>query len=518
MPRSDDGGGLRRYASPISLMPSIFACVEASVVYALDRVGSGVLLVRIITAKIGIVALGLGLGAAHASDSPLQTETLYWDSIDADGQLFGGRLSVPVAEQRHGHLAERVGSELIFGSGPSSNRIDLVIVGDGYTAAEMSLYQSQANATVQAMFSEEPFASYGGLFLAHRVDVVSNESGVDNDPNDGIDRDTAMDMAFWCSNIERLLCINVSKAIGFANAAPDREQVLAIANSTKYGGAGYSSSNLGTVSGGNGSAYWVAIHEFGHSFGDLADEYHYGDGETWTGGEPSTVNISTLNVTQMAISGTKWAAWLGLNPAPWDGPVDTYEGAAYCEFGIYRPSDNSMMRSLARPFNAPSAEALVLEMYAIVDPLDDWTPTGPVLDGTETVFVDPVDPGGHALDVQWSIDGEAIAGAVEPELDLGAISISSGNHTLEVHVVDATEWVKDEDARAALMTRDLQWHLDVAQPCPADQDGNGTVDVNDLLAIVDAWGTSGPTGDVDGDGIVGANDLLEALAGWGACP
>ena len=84
------------------------------------------------------------------------------------------------------------------------------------------------------------------------------------------------------------------------------------------------------------------------------------------------MNVSTLNAAQMGAAGTKWAAWLGLNPAPWDGPVDTYEGAAYCEFGLYRPSDNSMMRSLARPFNAPSAEALV---YAIVDPLDDWTPT-----------------------------------------------------------------------------------------------------------------------------------------------
>jgi len=206
---------------------------------------------------------------------------LYWDTIDDTGQLMGGRLTIPTLEHQHNHLAGRADSELIFGSGPSSNRIDLVIVGDGYTAGEMPLYESQADATVQAMCAEEPFASYAGLFLAHRVDVVSNESGVDNDPDEGVNRDTAMDMAFWCNDIERLLCINVSKAIGFANAAPAREQVLALANSTKYGGAGYRDSDLGTVSGGNGFADWIAIHELGHSFGNLADEYHYGDGATW---------------------------------------------------------------------------------------------------------------------------------------------------------------------------------------------------------------------------------------------
>ena len=464
-------------------------------------------------AMLSVCVMMASLGVPNGS----VTERLYYDGIDANGNLVGGFVDIPIAPHRHGHYAARGGYETIWGSGPSSNRIDLVVVGDGYTAGELGIYESQANATVQAIFAQEPFASYGGLFLAHRVDVVSNESGVDNDPTNGIDRDTAMDMKFWCNNIERLLCVNVSKAIGFANAAPGREQVLAIANSTMYGGAGYSSSNLGTVSGGNGSAYQVAIHELGHSFGDLADEYDYGGGTDYPYGEPSAANISTLTAGEMAAAGTKWASWLGFNDPQWDGLVDTFEGAAYYTTGIYRPTSNSMMRALGRPFNPPSVEAMVLEMYSIVDPLDDWTWTGLVLDGSETVLAQPVEPGGHSLDIQWSLDGVPIAGQTSATIDLSQVAITPGSHTLSVHVVDSTSWVRDEASRAALMTRDLSWQVDAVDQCPADLDGSGEVNVDDLLMIIGVYGTNDPSGDANADGVVDTNDVLAVLAAWGSC-
>ena len=54
--------------------------------------------------------------------------------------------------------------------------------------------------------------------------------------------------------------------------------------------------------------------------------------------------------------------------------------------------------------------------------------------------------------------------------------------------------------------------------CPPDVDGNGRVDVGDLLAVLAAWGTGDPDADVNGDGIVDVADLLEVLAAWGPCP
>ena len=445
-------------------------------------------------------------------------ERLYYDGIDAHGNLVGGMIETPLPILRHGALGRAGSYETILGSGDSSNRIDVTIVGDGYTAGELGAFATQAQDVANAIFDEEPFASYAGLFLVHRVDVVSNESGVDNDPTEGIERDTAMDMEFWCSGIERLLCVNVSKAIGFASAAPESEQVLAVANSSKYGGAGYASSNVGTVSGSNGSAFEVAIHELGHSFGNLADEYTYGGGTDYPYGEPSRPNVSILTADEMEAAGTKWASWLGFNDPQWDGLVDTYEGAAYYTNGVYRPTDNSKMRALGRPFNPPSVEAFILEMYAIVDPVDSWTPTGSTLDGTEVVIAQPVEPGGHALSNTWKIDGLVLAGETGPSIDLSQLTWSSGSHTLTAVVRDDTPWVRDEAARDALMTRTLNWDVQIALPCPGDLDGNGTVSVNDLLVVIDAYGSAGPSGDANGDGVVNANDVLVILGGWGECP
>ncbi|MDP7030450.1 MAG: M64 family metallopeptidase [Phycisphaerales bacterium] len=465
---------------------------------------------------INVVTTGLVCSvAASLCAAGGQTERLYYDAVEAGGTLVGGVIEVPMVAHEHRHLGGRAVSTQIWGSGPSSNRVDLVVVGDGYIADELGLYATHASDVVGALFGIEPLATYGPCFLAHRVDVISNESGVDNDPTDGIDRDTAMDMGFFCYGIERLLCVNVSKAVGFAGAAPQQEQIIAIANSTKYGGAGYASSNLGTVSGGNGSAFDVAIHEFGHSMADLADEYHYGDGATYTGGETGAVNTSILTEAEMAASGTKWSEWLGENQPAWDGLVSTYEGAAYHEYGIYRPSNNSMMRSLARPFNLIAAEAFILEIYATIDPLDDHSPTDDPLNGDEVLYVDPIDLTGHALSVQWSIDGVPIPGATGATLDLSSVDLL-GAIEVSVRVVDETPWVRDEAARASLMSRDLAWTIDL--PCAGDLDGNGAVTVNDVLIVVGSFGQVGGAGDADGNGVVNANDLLVVLGGWGACP
>ena len=242
----------------------------------------------------------------------------------------GGVLEVPLPVLRDGDLALRGTSETIWGTGPSSNRIDIAMVGDGYTAGELGQYATQAQQVANALFGEEPFTSYGGAVPGAprrcRVQRVRRRQTIQPMAS------TAIPPWTWPSGATTSsgCCASMSsKAVGFAGAAPGHEQILALANSTMYGGAGYSSSNLGTVSGGNGSAFEVAIHELGHSFGDLADEYTYGGGTNYPYGEPSAANVSILTAAEMAASGTKWADWLGFNDPQWDGLVDTFEGAAY---------------------------------------------------------------------------------------------------------------------------------------------------------------------------------------------
>lgn len=425
---------------------------------------------------IGAVVLPATL---RADDPPRpQTEIIYYDSLDENGNLAGGMLELPF--EKPGWAIKSGSPEL---RGGPDNRIDIVIVGDGYTAAQQGTFHANAAFAMSTMFAQQPFATYAPLFLIHEVEVFSIESGVDNDPTQGILKNTALDMAFWCGGTERLLCVNVNKAYNAASAAPDVDLVLALANSTKYGGAGYTASDLATSSGGNLSAPEIAIHEFGHSLGNLADEYTYGGPTNYTGAEPSAINVSKLNAAAMATAGTKWAAWLGTNNPAFDGLCDTFEGGMYSVTGIYRPSNNSKMRALGRPFNHPSVEALIIEIYKLVRPIDDATPTVGTLNGSETVFVDPVDPVGNPLAITWKLDGNVLPGATGETLDLTTVPLPAGAHTLQATVKDTTTLVRNETARQTWMTESRAWNLLVPHR-PGDVNCDGIADLDDVPALV----------------------------------
>jgi hypothetical protein len=439
--------------------------------------------------------LEIGLGAAPLPR--LELETVYYDAADEQGRLTGGRTLELCASPDRALALPATSYTTLLGQGPSSRRIDLVFVGDGYTAANLAAYAVDAQAALEALLAQQPYATYRTFFNAHRVDVISSESGVDNDPTQGVSRSTALDMAFWCGGMERLLCVDVNKARSYAASAPDADQVLAVANSTKYGGAGYTDSDLATFSGGNSASTWVAIHELGHSLGDLADEYDQGDGALYAGPELVEPNASILDAAAMATSGTKWAPWLGAAGAGFDGPVSTFEGAVYCQYGAYRPTANSMMRSLARPFNPPSAESLILQFYRAVNPIDTSGVVGGGSPGqSSVVFVDPVDPVGHALEIQWSIDGLPVPGATRESLQVApavaALGLGAGDHALSVRVTDNTDLVRDEAARAARMTATRSWVLHLPPGVGVEDPGRRIAEAL-RLSIAPSPFTSGTT-------------------------
>jgi hypothetical protein len=418
------------------------------------------------------------------------------------------RWSAPAHEHSDAAAPRGVSANVtsLIENGPSANRIDLVVVGDGYAAGELPLYAQHAQRGIDELFALAPFDQYVELFNVHRVDVVSNESGVDDDPR-GVDRDTALDMRFWCAGVERLLCVSVSAARAYANLAPGADQIFAVANSTTYGGAGYPTSDVATYSGGSSFAPWIAIHELGHSLGNLADEYAYGGPDTYTGPEPAARNVSTLDASAMLASGAKWAPWLGESSPVYDDPVSTYEGANMSAFDVYRPTPDSLMRNLARPLNAPSAEGLIIEMWKIVAPIDAAAPAGTTIGRTQTASVTPA---ASFLTVRWTLDGALVG--VGPSLDLRTITIPPGGGSLRATVVDETSLVRDEASRAAYMTQTREWSI-VPNATPADLNGDGVVDGADLAALIGAWGGAG--GDVTGDGATDAQDLAALIAAWG---
>ncbi len=236
-------------------------------------------------------------------------------------------------------------------TGAPEDRFDLVFVGDGYTRSEQNLFHDHVLGKWAELSAVEPFKSYKDYFNVWQVNAVSVDSGVDDNPQGNDDKRTALDMGFWCKGTtpttERLLCVNEDEANYYAGFAPEADQVIALGNTTKYGGAG---GNVATAAGGNASAGQIVVHELGHSIGGLADEY-FSPG-TYTGAEPSEVNASKL------ADGSKWASYLG-QPSPDGGVVGVFEGSRYFGTGLYRPTENSIMRTLGRQYNLVGRDAMI---------------------------------------------------------------------------------------------------------------------------------------------------------------
>lgn len=417
-------------------------------------------------------------------------------------------------------LLDSRGRELPFADrGASNNRVNLVIVGDGYLSTQQATFNTHTTNTLNSFFSYEPYKSYQNYFQSFRVNVVSTVSGVSGDPTSNISKNTPLQMTFWCGGTERLLCVNISRAYQYAANSPQPfDEILAIANSTKYGGAGYPGNEVGTVSGGNGSAALIAIHEMGHSLGDLEDEYDYGGSSVYSGGEPGGANASIRTSTQMLAQQTKWWRWLGDATPGFAGPISTYEGAVYSQFGVYRPSPDSMMRMLGPQFNLPSCEALIAHIYSIVKPIDGApTPaTSTVLNPTSQASITIMQKVGAPLAVQWLLDGQPITGATSTTLNVASLNLRRGASTLAVRVTDDTIMVRDPVIRSSLLTQQLSWSLPVA-PCLADFTGDRYVDDADFPTFASQYDTldcadpgmpSGCPADLNSDGFVDDADFV----------
>jgi len=273
-----------------------------------------------------------------------------------------------------GHV---VGTTKVVDHGTASQRWNIVIMGDGYRASDLSKYEQDVDDVIDTFYNTPPFDELWCGINIYRVDVVSNESGAD-DPaggdcgGTGATAATYFDATF-CGNgqIHRLLTVNSATALNVANAqVPQNHVVLVIVNSSDYGGSGGAVATFST----HPSAAEIALHELGHAAFGLADEYPYyagcGSGETdhdnYTGAEPSEPNV-TIDTNRAT---NKWrdliAATTAMpttsnancnqcdtqaSPVP-AGTVGTFEGGRYFHCGIYRPEFNCEMRSLGQPFCA----------------------------------------------------------------------------------------------------------------------------------------------------------------------
>jgi hypothetical protein len=163
----------------------------------------------------------------------------------------------------------------ILESGPSSEKVDIVLLGDGYTAAEMEKWHSDARRMADILFSKSPFRERKADFNVWVVDTPSSLSGVAR-PSDGVYRRSALRVAYDAFGSERYVLAFDNKRIREAAAAVPYEAMILVVNERKYGGGGIL--NLyATVASDNAFTPYVLVHEFGHHFAGLADEYYTSD-------------------------------------------------------------------------------------------------------------------------------------------------------------------------------------------------------------------------------------------------
>lgn len=345
--------------------------------------------------------------------------------------------------------------EVIRSNGNSANRVDLAIVGDGYIAGELDNYATDAESVVQGIFSQEPFREYQNYFNVHRIDVVSQQSGADH-PESGVFVDTTFDATYNCGGIQRLICVDTTKVdlvIGRSAIEPTmRDMVLVIVNDPEYGGSGGAVAVAST----HPAVVELVLHESGHSFGLLADEYDSSPPACANAVEPPEPN-ATIQTARDLIkwnrSGGPPQGWIALDTeVPTAGSVPglpgLYQGARYCVSGMYRPTFNSKMRSLGFPFEQINEEQLVKRIYNLVSPLDSSRPRATRLvlqQGVNRGFqVSVPKPLTHLLKIHWSVDGVGKGKGRTFTLDSG--SLSPGDHTVKVTVQDPTVKVRTDPA------------------------------------------------------------------------
>jgi hypothetical protein len=356
-------------------------------------------------------------------------------------------------------------------TGDPAARFSMVILGDGYTAAELPRFRAHVDKHLNVLWSIEPWRSYRSYINVYAVEIVSGESGITCDPAHREERSTPLGMAFGggCDNPNaRGIRVDQDAAREYATrATPAYDQILSIANTDTYGGIG---GRTATTSGGNSLGPLITPHELGHSLGRLSDEYTYGGrgrpGGTYEGDEPNSIHHTLLSEEQMRAQQRKWWRWLR-EPSLAGGTIGLYEGGQGNTAGIWRPSKHSMMISLGYYYDQVGLERMTERISGQVELIAASTPTASPVHPRQVVWIETPHPVYHELDVTWRVDGDVVANPDNHRhLDLERLALSAGEHTVAVTVVDPTEFVRDAAIRDSALTATRSWTVSPAATLP----------------------------------------------------
>ena len=318
--------------------------------------------------------------------------------------------------------------------GTSSKYINMVIMGDGYTASQQNTFITNAQALSNFLFGQAPWSLYKNYFNVFAIRVVSTQSGTKHAgnatdcssaiPNVPVSNPTTyFDCRFDSYGIHRLVVpFNTSNLMSaLATNFPNYDQAFVIANSPYYGGSGgtYATSTA------NASSNEVSAHEIGHSFANLADEYWAGD--IYAGEKANQTQQTNQNQV-------KWKNWMNTNGIG----IYQHTGTAVAQ-SWYRPHQNCKMRFLNQPFCSVCTETIIEKIHTLANPVVTYTPATQTVNSPEQILTfrlsELMKPTPNTLKIIWKLNGNTIA-SNRDSVQIDQNNLANGNSSLVVSVVD----------------------------------------------------------------------------------
>jgi hypothetical protein len=209
-------------------------------------------------------------------------------------------------------------------NGPIEKKVDILILGDGYAKEDIEKFRKDAKHFTEQLFSYQPFKKHKNDFNVRAIEVISDESGIDK-PDQNVWKHTALGTMYNTFGSARYVLTEENKAMrDIADAAP-YDFITILVNDNRYGGGGIF--NLYTTcftkpakAGQEWEMDYVYVHEFGHCFGGLGDEY-YSSQVSYVDFYPKGVEPWEPNVTRTNTKDNlKWHTLTLLDtpiPTPW---------------------------------------------------------------------------------------------------------------------------------------------------------------------------------------------------------
>lgn len=351
-------------------------------------------------------------------------------------------------------------------NGPASNRVNVVILAEGYRAVDYAAFRSDATNVANALFATEPFAEYKPYLNVFAIAVPSTQAGSDH-PSWPQAVNTYFNSSYDSSDQIISMPTN-STGQGKVDALlvtylPQTDLVILLVNDGTPGGSDNGGKTAITSRAANSISY-IPIHEAGHVFGKLGDEY-----TTPNPGYPDTEEPNTTRETNRAL--IKWTAWIAPEtpvptPSGYADAVGLFEGAHYHTNGWYRPKFWCLMSTLGVPFCEVCREALILAIYREARPIEGSTPILKTVTTTSNTTVNftltTLLPATHSLQFQWFTNGVAVPGANNSSFSLSPSTLGNGTNVVAGRVNDSTAWVRNDPTNLLVQTQ--HWTVIVSLP------------------------------------------------------